>query len=116
MNSTIGWSAGVAALIFQAQPSWTNDQAKWALEQTATSLHGAIGQGAGEVNAQAAAKGTGTPGFANQELAISPLLLGPGGAIIYQNQTPNELPWSWTTSSWTTSSWTTSSWTRLSTP
>ncbi|HEX7101583.1 MAG TPA: S8 family peptidase, partial [Nitrolancea sp.] len=44
--------SGVAALIFQAHPNWTNDQVKWLLGGTATHLNvDSVRQGAGEVDA-----------------------------------------------------------------
>jgi serine protease AprX len=116
--------SGIAALAFQAHPTWTNDQLKWALTQAAnvTVLGGATpypGQGAGEVNAKALVNYSATPGYANQGLGISTLLAGPNGAMTYTNTmaVPTSSSWSsssWTSSSWTSSSWTSSSWTSSS--
>lgn len=108
--------SGIAALMFQAHPEWTNDQAKWLLMQTSTKVGPAtaplVGQGVGQVSAQASVQYTGTPLRANQGLAINQQLLGPNGATTYSNTTAAS-SWSvssWSTSSWSTSSWTTSSW------
>ncbi len=116
--------SGIAALAFQAHPTWTNDQLKWALTQpqNVTVLGGATpyaGQGAGEVNSQALVNYSGVPGFANQGALISTLLTGPSGATAYTNASsiPTSSSWSsssWTSSSWTSSSWTSSSWTSSS--
>jgi serine protease AprX len=78
--------SGVAALIFQAHPTWTNDQVKWLLAQTATKLTiDPVTQGAGEVNAAAAVNYSGTPQFANQGLTINMNLVGPNGSTTYNN-------------------------------
>ncbi|HET7038116.1 MAG TPA: S8 family peptidase [Thermomicrobiaceae bacterium] len=100
--------SGVAALIFQAHPEYTNDQVKWLMMQTATPPPLlALGMGAGEVNATAAAGYSGTPGYANQGLLISLQLLGPNGATSYDLNTSSS---SWSSSSWSSSSWSSSSW------
>jgi serine protease AprX len=110
--------SGVAALAFQMHPEWTNDQVKWLLMQTATRLPAALlGQGAGEVNAGATVLYAGTPQGANQGLMISEQLIGPNGALIYNNSSWTSSSWtssSWSSSSWTSSSWTSSSWTSSS--
>jgi serine protease AprX len=113
-------TSGIAALVFQAHPDWTNDQVKTVLGQTAEELGAASpaggqvapypGQGHGEVNAQAAVAFRGSPSFANQGLTISSLLLGPNGATTYLNSTSSWSDSSWSDSSWSTSSWSTSSW------
>jgi serine protease AprX len=105
--------AGVAALVFQAHPEYTNDAVKWLLMNTATGLS-AAGSGAGEVDADAALGHSGALGVANNGIPISQLLTGPDGATTYTTSSWTTSSWttsSWTTSSWTTSSWTTSSWT-----
>jgi serine protease AprX len=119
--------SGVAALIFQAHPLWTNDQVKWLVTQSSNvqvlgGSHPYLGQGAGEVNAQADVSYFGIPGFANQGLTISGLLVGPYGLTTYLNAvlglTLSPLSWatspwantSWSSSSWSSSSWSSSSW------
>ena len=116
--------SGVAALIFQAHPGWTNDQVKWLLEQTATQLNvDAVTQGAGEVNASAAVNYSGTPGYANQGLAINLNLVGPHGALVYDVTTLvgsltsglglTGSAWSgsaWSGSAWSGSAWSGSAW------
>jgi serine protease AprX len=106
--------SGVAALIFQAHPNWTNDQVKWVLAQTATRLSvDPTTQGGGEVNAYAAVNYAGTPQFANQGLAINLNLVGPNGAIVYNllTLTGSILSGSvWSGSAWSGSAWSGSAW------
>jgi serine protease AprX len=106
--------SGVAALIFQAHPNWTNDQVKWVLTQTATHLSvDSVSQGAGEVNAYAAVNYAVTPRFANQGLAINLNLIGPNGAIVYDlvTLTGSILSGSvWSGSAWSGSAWSGSAW------
>jgi serine protease AprX len=111
--------AGVAALAFQAHPEWTNDQVKWLLMQTATPLGLAgdstplPGSGSGTVNAPAVVEYAGTPQLANQGIAISEQLIGPDGALVYDNSSWSSSSWSsssWSSSSWSSSSWSSSSW------
>ena len=98
--------SGAAALIFQAHPTWTNDQAKSVLTSTSRQLGTVsgwtftpyVGQGAGEIDALASTSYCGTPSYANQGLTISGCLIGPNGTTIYANVSS-----SWTTSSWTSS-------------
>jgi len=109
--------SGAAAVMVQAHPEWTNDQVKWALMGSAQQLGtsdpttGAFtpypGQGAGEIDVHAALTRSGSTGFANQGLTISPLLAGPNGATTYTTSSTTS---SWKTSSWKTSLWKTSSW------
>ncbi len=130
--------SGVAALIFQAHPNWTNDQVKWLLQQTATPLNvDQVTDGAGEINAYAAVNYTGTPGFANQGQPISMNLVGPKGSTTYNNVVTVAVnavtgllrsvvglvvstvtsvfntPWSgsaWSGSAWSGSAWSGSAW------
>ncbi len=116
--------SGVAALIFQAHPNWTNDQVKWVLQQTATNLNvDQVTEGAGEVNAEAAVNYAGTPKFANQGLQINLNLVGPNGALVYDLTTlvgsltsglvPAGSAWSgsaWSGSAWSGSAWSGSAW------
>ncbi|HEX3722024.1 MAG TPA: S8 family peptidase [Nitrolancea sp.] len=121
--------SGVAALIFQAHPNWTNDQVKWVLEQTATKLNvDPTTQGAGEVNADAAVNYAGTPQYANQGLTISNDLVGPNGSLVYDVTTlvgsvlstakdllgsllgSNSSSSSWSGSAWSGSAWSGSAW------
>ena len=99
--------AGIAALAFERHPEWTNDQVKWLLLATATRLGALPGQGAGEADAAAVVDYRGTPGHANQGLAISEHLVGPGGARTYDSANASSTTSSWSTSSWSTSSWST---------
>jgi serine protease AprX len=106
--------SGVAALIFQAHPDWTNDQVKWVLTQTATHLNvDPVSQGAGEVNAYAAVNYPTTPQFADQGLAINLNLIGPNGETVYNNVMPAGSAWSgsaWSGSAWSASAWSASAW------
>ncbi|HEX3722536.1 MAG TPA: S8 family serine peptidase, partial [Nitrolancea sp.] len=106
--------SGVAALVFQAHPNWTNDQVKWVLEQTATSLNvDSVTQGAGEVNAYAAVNFPGTPNYANQGLQINLNLVGPNGNTTYNNVITSGSAWSgsaWSGSAWSGSAWSGSAW------
>ncbi len=111
--------SGVAALIFQAHPNWTNDQVKWVLQQTATNLNvDRVTEGAGEVNADAAVNYAGTPKFANQGLQINLNLVGPNGALVYDvttlvgSLTSGLLPAgsAWSGSAWSGSAWSGSAW------
>lgn len=107
--------SGVAALIAQAHPTWSNDQIKWVLENTAVRLSSGgsplAGSGNGEVNVASAIAYASTPSFANQGVAINTYLAGPNGATTYNNTDPlTNSTSSWSTSSWSTSSWSTSSW------
>ncbi len=97
--------SGAAALIFQAHPDWSNDQVKWVLTHTATSLNvDPVSQGSGEINVLAAATYQGTPGFANQGLQISSFLIGPDGATMYDTAS------AWSGSAWSGSAWSASAW------
>jgi serine protease AprX len=114
--------AGLAALAFQAHPTWTNDAVKWLLMNTATRLgttdaSGSFvpcaGQGSGLVDAAAVVSYAGTPGVANNGIPISEQLIGPNGATSYTTSSWSTSSWStssWSTSSWSTSSWSTSTW------
>ena len=80
--------SGVAALMFQKHPEWTNDAVKWILLNNALQIKETIngigvpikGQGAGVVNANSSVNFTGTPGLANKGIPISEQLIGPNGA------------------------------------
>jgi serine protease AprX len=65
--------SGVAALLFQADPSLTPDQAKWALMKTANHISTTVGVGAGLVNAAGAVNAvtSGRLGLANEGLTPS---------------------------------------------
>ncbi|HEY0736770.1 MAG TPA: S8 family peptidase [Herpetosiphonaceae bacterium] len=103
--------AGVAALAFQARPEWTNDQVKWLIQNTSTTF-GSAAPGARLVNATAIAGYAGTPGLANQGIAINQQLIGPNGATTYSasSNTISGSTASWSTASWSTASWSTASW------
>jgi serine protease AprX len=103
--------SGLAALAFEANPHWTNDQVKWLLQNTATRIGSSTspvpGQGAGQVDGAAVVRYSGTPGSANQGLTASDLLVGPDGKTTY---TSDSAASSWSSSSWSSSSWSSSSW------
>jgi len=110
--------SGMGALVFQSHPTWSNDQAKWVLEHTATSLYSnqrgdrvrLAGQGKGEVDALTAVRYDETPRYSDQGLTISTLLTGPNGSTTYWNPNTNPSSSSWSSSSWSSSSWSSSSW------
>jgi serine protease AprX len=110
--------AGVAALALQRNPSLTNDALKWLLMSTAGKVGPGSaplpGQGAGQVDAQAAVMYARTPGVANAGLRISPHLVGPGGAMVYTGAGGMSASWSeggWNTTEWTEGGWDSSQWT-----
>jgi serine protease AprX len=109
--------AGAAALALQRNPSLTNNALKWLFLSTATRVGGATplpGQGAGLVDARAAATYSGTPGVANNGLAISRHLVGPNGATVYAAGSGSSATWvegGWDSTSWTEGGWDSSSWT-----
>ncbi len=108
--------SGIAALAFQKHPEWTNDQVKWLLMNTATSLAVSAGQGRGEVNATSVVNFSGTPSRANQGLTASEQLIGPNGATVYtSDSTASWSTASWSTASWSTASWSTASWSTANT-
>lgn len=103
--------AGVAALAFQAHPEWTNDQVKWLIQNTSTALSSttpAPVPGTKLINAAAIVSYVGTPGVANQGIAINQQLVGPNGATSYTPSGSSTA--SWSTASWSTASWSTASW------
>ena len=113
--------SGVAALMFQKHPEWTNDAVKWIMLNNALQIKETVngvgvpikGQGAGVVNATSSVNFTGTPGLANKGIPISEQLVGPNGATTYQTSTWSRSTWStstWSTSTWSTSTWSTSTW------
>jgi serine protease AprX len=106
--------AGIAALAFEARPTLTNDQVKWLLMNTAQPLSGSPpGQGHGQVNARSVVNFLGTPGFANQGLAPSMLLVTPNGATSYSSANWSTANWStanWSTANWSTANWSTANW------
>lgn len=103
--------AGVAALAFQAHPEWTNDQVKWLIQHTSAALNSttqAPVPGGRSINAAAITSYVGTPGTANQGIAINQQLVGPNGATSYTASGSSTA--SWSTASWSTASWSTASW------
>ncbi len=96
--------SGIAALAFQAHPEWTNDQVKWLLMHTAIQLGDSgnplPGQGAGAVDAKALLQFQNTPGFANQGLMHSDLLVVADGSTTYSSA-------NWSTANWSTANWST---------
>ncbi len=100
--------AGLAALAFEAHPAWTPDQVKWLLQNTSAKLGSStssvLGQGAGQVDAAAVVRYSGTPGSANQGLTLSSLLT---------TSTDGTLQVDYTASSWSASSWSSSNFATL---
>jgi serine protease AprX len=115
--------SGIAALAFQAHPEWTNDQLKWVLLNSSSTLIDPAtgqpfpGQGAGLVSAKAVVRYTSAPSFANQGLKISQQLVSAAGSLIYDSASWSTASWStasWSTASWSTASWSTASWSTAS--
>jgi serine protease AprX len=115
--------AGVAAIIFEQYPSWTNDQVKWLLMHTAIKLGprdpitGLViplpGQGAGEVRALVADRYKSTPQYANQGLTITPLLTTSDGTTTYTSANWSAANWSaanWSSANWSAANWSAANW------
>jgi serine protease AprX len=97
--------AGAAAMLLQAHPTWTPNQVKWVLAQTARPV---AGSRVGALEANAAATFAGTLGAANQ--GVTPILQPgtPGSTVAATNGSWNN--GSWTNGSWTNASWNFSPW------
>ena len=122
--------SGVAALLFQANPQLTPDQAKWALVKTANKISASAGQGAGLVNASGAINTvtSGSVGQANVGVLPSTglgTLQGSRGTTqvyvmscdaagscqpVLLNGEVTALGNSWSANSWSANSWSANSW------
>jgi serine protease AprX len=93
--------AGAAALLLQQHPTWTPDQVKWVLGQTARPVTG-VSTGALDLNA--AMNFAATPGLANVGIAPAPLQTAATVTTVVGNTS------GWNTSGWNTSGWNAFAW------
>jgi serine protease AprX len=93
--------AGAAALLLQQHPTWTPDQVKWVLGQTA---HPVTGVATGALDLAAAMNFTAAPGSANVGIAPAPLQTAATVTTVVGNTS------GWNTSGWNTSGWNSFSW------
>ncbi|MBM3679185.1 MAG: hypothetical protein FJW96_15130, partial [Actinobacteria bacterium] len=116
--------SGIAASILAKNPSWTPDQVKGAIMQTATvptgyTVGGALGVGV--VNANAAVNASGT---ANPHLGLNSFTYWNGAAGRWEfnaeswrshaASTPSWNAASWSSASWSSASWSSASWSSAS--
>jgi serine protease AprX len=93
--------SGAAVLLLQQHPTWTPDQVKWVLAQTARPVTGVT---MGALDLAAAMNFSAVPGSANAGIAPAPLQ----AAATVTTVTPNTSGWN--TSGWNTSGWNSFSW------
>jgi serine protease AprX len=93
--------SGAAVLLLQQHPTWTPDQVKWVLAQTARPVTGVT---MGALDLAAAMNFSAAPGSANAGIAPAPLQ----AAATVTTVTPNTSGWN--TSGWNTSGWNAFSW------
>ena len=119
--------SGIASAIIAANPTWTPDQVKGAIMQTATvpagyNSTGALGVGA--VNGSAAVA---APGTANPNAGLNQFVTTAGGVASFDasswyeaaqsNASWNSASWSsasWSSASWSSASWSSASWANAS--
>ncbi len=119
--------SGIASAIIAANPTWTPDQVKGAIMQTATvpagyNSTGALGVGA--VNGSAAVA---APGTANPNAGLNQFVTTAGGVASFNasswyeaaqsNASWNSASWSsasWSSASWSSASWSSASWSSAS--
>ena len=123
-------TAGVAALLLSAHPTWTPDQVKYALTSTASHISGATTnqQGAGRLQALSAmsahvqqvpaqnAVATGTGSLAASRGQMVPVTVTCDGQtkVLLDETTSWCAPWdsgAWTSGAWTSGAWTSGAWT-----
>jgi serine protease AprX len=97
--------SGAAALLLQQHPTWTPDQVKWVLGQTARPLAGVA---TGALDLAAAMSFSAAPGSANAGIAPSPVQAAATVTTVVANTS------GWNTSGWNTSGWNTSGWNAFS--
>jgi serine protease AprX len=109
--------AGIAALILEAHPEWTNDQIKWLLiakgKQLGTQGSFLVGQGAGQVDAWSTVYYNETPQYANQGLTISDWLVTTDGTTNYSSANWSSANWSsanWSSANWSSANWSSANW------
>ncbi|MEK6263953.1 MAG: S8 family serine peptidase [Clostridium sp.] len=84
--------SGVVALMLQVNPTWTPDQVKWVLKNTATPYLNQVNGTPGIVDADFASYYK-NPQSANQGVALSPLLDAGTGTISYNNMSWANMSW-----------------------
>jgi serine protease AprX len=102
--------AGAAADLLQQHPSWTPDQVKWLLSQTARTVAGTT---AGELDLAAAAAFAASPGFANQGLVPTTYGLSGSTTTDYTSATWNSATWNsatWNSATWNSATWNSATW------
>ena len=100
--------AGLAALAFQAHPTWTPDQFKWVVLQTARPF-ALPGTGSGYADAQAVVGFSASPGLANQGLMPNSSIDPATGLIAGTSATWSSATWSsatWSSATWSSATWT----------
>ncbi len=103
--------SGVAALLIQANPSWTPDQVKSALMATAKSLRTA-GSGAGDVYAPSAVS-VSNPSYANQGIPFNSGVAGVASGSVYDAATWDSATWdsaTWDSATWDSATWDSAAW------
>ena len=119
--------SGIASAIIAANPTWTPDQVKGAIMQTATVPAGYNSTGAlgvGVVNGSAAVA---APGTANPNAGLNQFVTTAGGVASFDasswyeaaqsNASWNSASWSsasWSSASWSSASWSSASWANAS--
>ena len=96
--------AGAAAILLQKNPTWTPDQVKWVLAQTATSMSGGSGR---MLDLAAALAFSGAPGSANQGVIPSSFGLDSSSGALTA-ATWNAATWNaatWNAATWNAATW-----------
>jgi serine protease AprX len=93
--------AGAAALLLQQHPTWTPDQVKWVLGQTARAVTGST---PGTLDLAAAMNFAAAPGSANAGIVPAPLQAAASVTTVVGNTS------GWNTSGWNTSGWNSFDW------
>ena len=93
--------AGAVALLLQQHPTWTPDQVKWVLGQTARPV---TGVSTGALDLAAAMNFAAAPGSANVGIAPAPLQAAATVTTVIGNTS------GWNTSGWNTSGWNAFAW------
>ena len=93
--------AGAAALLLQQHPTWTPDQVKWVLRQTARPVTGVT---TGALDLAAAMNFALAPGSANVGIAPAPVTAAATVTTVVGNTS------GWNTSGWNTSGWNAFAW------
>jgi len=116
--------SGIAATLLAANPSWTPDQVKGAIMQTASvpwgyNSGGALGVGVVNGNAALGASGTANPNAGLNQFRYWDSATGTYGfnASAWRNYAASNASWnsaSWSSASWSNASWSSASWSSAS--